>query len=322
MDLLDRLLGLMPVTGALDLRCQFGAPWRLYHRVSESHEIPYHILLRGMSVIEDGAGPAIHMRAGDIVLFPSGAAHYMHDGTGLEPVTLSREPEGTHTFVTNHGIGKPTDLLCGRFLIPIASRRLLRDQLPGRMVVHSVPAPVDDADALATALSGNRLVRLIEMMREEVLEQSAGSNVLVNHLSAALFGITLRFAGQSDPQDYGMLALSQQPRLQPALTAIFEDPSRAWTQDELAALCHMSRATFARHFGESIGKSANDLLFEIRMAIAGRKLAQTTLAVAGVGLDVGYQSAAAFQRVFKKHTGLTPAQWRAKAAAEMAAGKS
>lgn len=322
MDLLDRLLGLMPVTGALDLRCQFGAPWRMYHRASESHEIPYHILLRGMSVADDGAGPLIRMRAGDILLFPSGAAHYISDGSGDEPVADTRTREGTHTFVTNHGVGKSTDLLCGRFLIPIASRRLLRDQLPGRLLVHSVGEAVDELDPVSATLSANRLVRLIEMMREEALEQNAGSNALVNHFSAALFGLTLRFAGQNDSDSYGVLALSQQTRLQPALLAMFDEPGRNWTQDELAALCHMSRATFARHFGEALGKSANDMLLEIRMAVAGRKLAQTTLSVIGVGLEVGYQSSAAFQRAFKKHTGFTPAQWRARARAEITANPS
>ncbi|CAM2157278.1 AraC family transcriptional regulator, activator of mtrCDE [Pararobbsia alpina] len=322
MDLLDRLLGLMPVSGTLDLRCQFGSPWRLFHQVSESHEIPYHILLRGVSVVEDDAGEPIRMRAGDVLMFPSGAAHYMHDGSGETPIAHSREPEGMHAVVTNHGAGAPTDLLCGRFLIPLASRHLLRDQLPGRLLVHSLSGPATEVDPLTSTLSGNRLVRLIEMMREEALEQSAGSNALVNHLSAALFGLTLRFAGESGQNGYGVLALSQQPRLQAALTAMFDDPGRAWTQDELAALCHMSRATFARHFNDAMGKSANDLLFEIRMAVAGRKLAQTTLPVIHVGLDVGYQSGAAFQRVFKKHTGLTPAQWRARAHAELMGGKA
>jgi AraC family transcriptional activator of mtrCDE len=33
--------------------------------------------------------------------------------------------------------------------------------------------------------------------------------------------------------------------------------------------------------------------------------------VADIGESVGYQSDAAFQRVFKRHIGVTPARWRA-----------
>ncbi|MFM0145863.1 helix-turn-helix domain-containing protein [Paraburkholderia sp. RL18-085-BIA-A] len=43
-----------------------------------------------------------------------------------------------------------------------------------------------------------------------------------------------------------------------------------------------------------------------------RKLAQTRLSVAEIGEAVGYQSEAAFQRVFKRQVGMTPAQWRAR----------
>ncbi|MGN6315626.1 helix-turn-helix domain-containing protein, partial [Trinickia sp.] len=45
----------------------------------------------------------------------------------------------------------------------------------------------------------------------------------------------------------------------------------------------------------------------------GRKLAQTGMSVAEIGEAVGYQSEAAFQRVFKRQVGMTPAKWRARA---------
>jgi AraC family transcriptional activator of mtrCDE len=49
------------------------------------------------------------------------------------------------------------------------------------------------------------------------------------------------------------------------------------------------------------------------MAIAGRRLAQSTLPIAAIGEEVGYRSDAAFQRAFKKQVGVTPAQWRGRA---------
>jgi AraC family transcriptional activator of mtrCDE len=47
------------------------------------------------------------------------------------------------------------------------------------------------------------------------------------------------------------------------------------------------------------------------MTIAGRMLVQSATPVADIGEAVGYQSDAAFQRVFKRHIGLTPSRWRA-----------
>ena len=52
----------------------------------------------------------------------------------------------------------------------------------------------------------------------------------------------------------------------------------------------MSRSTFARHFAEATGHSATDFLAEIRMALAGRKVAQTNRPVAEIGEQVALTS--------------------------------
>ena len=320
MDLLSRLLALMPVAGRLDVRCHFGAPWRIDHPAADAREIPYHVLLRGEAVIEDQHGAPLRMRAGDIALFPAGTPHVLADGNGGTPTTADARVVNGLKIETNQGTGASVDILCGRFLLPAVPERLLRDHLPGRLLVHSVAhvesgvtAPAEPTD---DAIGTSRLARLIQLMREESLEQGPASETLVNHLSGALFALTLRFASDTAEPPRGLLALAQRPRLQPALSAMFDEPGKPWGLPELAALCHMSRATFARHFDEAIGRSASDVLTEIRMALAGRKLAQTSLAIAEIGEAVGYQSDAAFQRVFKRQVGMTPAQWRALAKAE------
>ena len=66
MDLLSRLLSLMPVTGRLDVRCHFGAPWLIDKEKSGVREIPYHVLLSGSAVVEDGTGPLERLFPGDI----------------------------------------------------------------------------------------------------------------------------------------------------------------------------------------------------------------------------------------------------------------
>lgn len=72
----------------------------------------------------------------------------------------------------------------------------------------------------------------------------------------------------------------------------------------------MSRATFARHFQEKLGRSASDLLTDIRMTLAANELKKSALSTVAVAEIAGYQSVAAFQRVFKQRTGMTPARWR------------
>lgn len=313
MQLLDRLLALMPVTGRLDVRCHFGSPWRIDQPESNEWEMPYHVLLRGEAVVEidaDGQGEAaLHMRAGDIVLFPAGSAHTLHDGSGKTPRTMRKQHRGALTVATNGKTREGADVLCGRFVLPAVPRQLMRDHLPERLLVSSVSA--GDEQARDAAFASSRLARVIELMREEAFELRPGSEAVVNQLSGALFALTLRYASESGDAPRGLLALAQRQRLQPALAAMFDEPGEPWTLPKLAELCHMSRATFARHFDEAIGRSPSDVLTEIRMAIAGRKLVQTKMSIAEIGEAVGYQSEAAFQRIFKRQVGITPAKWRA-----------
>jgi AraC family transcriptional activator of mtrCDE len=192
---------------------------------------------------------------------------------------------------------------------------LLRDHLPGRLVVrgafHQPGRGEIDGGASPAALADTRLARLIELMREEATDEGPGSATLVSHLSAALFALTLRFASTGPEAPHGLLALAGRPRLQPAVSAMFESPATPWTLDQFASLCNMSRATFVRQFQEAIGRSATDVLTEVRMTLAGRKLLESGLAVAEIGEMVGYQSDAAFQRIFKRLIGVTPARYRA-----------
>jgi AraC family transcriptional activator of mtrCDE len=74
---------------------------------------------------------------------------------------------------------------------------------------------------------------------------------------SALFAVALRLASEVTAPPDGLLALAGNPRLVPALTALFNEPARAWTLPELAQRCNMSRATFIRHFQERLGRSAS-----------------------------------------------------------------
>jgi AraC family transcriptional regulator, activator of mtrCDE len=72
----------------------------------------------------------------------------------------------------------------------------------------------------------------------------------------------------------------------------------------------MSRATLARQFQKTLGRSAADLLADVRMTVAGNALKKSSISTGSIAEAVGYQSEAAFQRAFKIHRGMTPAQWR------------
>jgi AraC family transcriptional regulator, activator of mtrCDE len=146
------------------------------------------------------------------------------------------------------------------------------------------------ADRSASAArpgTGAQLAGLVGLMRSESAVYSLGGRAMLNALSTAMFALTLRHASELDDAPAGLLALAGHPRLAPALAALFHEPDRPWSLPELARLCHMSRATLARHFQERLGRTANDLLTDIRTTLAANKLRKSSVSTAAVAEAVG-----------------------------------
>ena len=71
MDWLSWLFEMMPVRGRLDLRCSYGAPWRIDQGPGEANEIPYHAVLAGSATLEDPAGGSpLQLTAGQLSAAP------------------------------------------------------------------------------------------------------------------------------------------------------------------------------------------------------------------------------------------------------------
>jgi AraC family transcriptional activator of mtrCDE len=304
MDWLSRLFEMMPVRGRLDLRCNYGAPWRIEQGPSAANEIPYHAVLAGSAMLENPAGGRpLQLKPGDILLLPGNARHVMHDGSGAAPLPARNRAALNFMISENLGSEQRLDLLCGHFAIAPPHDRLLRRYLPPHLIVH---AGTDAGQSeTATLLAG-----LVSLMRSEAARDHLGGCAMLNALSTAMFALVLRLASEMDDAPRGLLALAGHPRLAPAVAAMFDEPARAWSLPELARLSNMSRATLARQFQEKLGRSATDLLTDIRMTLAANELTKSGLSTAAVAEAVGYQSEAAFQRAFKGHMGVTPAQWR------------
>lgn len=307
-DWLSHLLQMITITGRLEVRCAYGAPWRVAWAQSAAHEVPYHVVLKGRAIIEDPeTDTARELVAGDIVLLPHGSAHVLHDGSGYAPgPTCERRDSAGLTFSENDGQGERLDMLCGRFLIGPPHDRLIRNYLPTNVVVRTMEGHGETGVVRAS----NHLASFVGLMREESTGNKVGGYAIVNALSSALFTLVLREASESEQAPAGLLALAGHPRLAPAISAMFADPARPWNLPELADLCSMSRATFMRHFQDTLGRSAVELLTDIRMSLAANELKKPMMTTEAVAESVGYQSVSSFRRVFTERMGMTPGQWR------------
>ncbi|TPM52315.1 AraC family transcriptional regulator [Mesorhizobium sp. B2-2-4] len=307
-DWLSHLLQIITVTGQLEVRCAYGAPWRIAWSKAAANEIPYHVIVRGRAILEDpDTRAARELVSGDIVLLPHGAAHVLHDGSGQIPIpTQQRRGAAGWMLSENDGQGEQLDLLCGRFFIAPPHDRLVRNYLPADLVARSKDG--DEENGIGSASS--QLAGLVTLMRMEAAGDRAGGRAILNALSSALFTLVLRAASRSGKAPEGLLALAGNPRLAPAISAMFADAARPWKLPDLADLCGMSRATFMRQFQDKLGRSALDLLTDLRMSLAANELKKPAISTEAVAETVGYQSVSAFRRVFAERMGMTPGEWR------------
>jgi AraC family transcriptional activator of mtrCDE len=301
MDTLSRLLSLYTIRTSLDIRCELAAPWVLDEPAATPGVAPFHVIVDGGARVDVPGHESLDLAAGDVVVFPGGSAHRLHAGPAADAQPVHALPAaGPLQRKGNAGAGPGTTILCGSFVFEGAARHALVRALPDVMVVRASGA--DDFPGL------HALVRLLQ---HETAANRPGGDVVVAQLSGALFALLLRaWLAGSDHTAPGLFAVLADRRLGNALARMLDAPERAWTVEELAAACHMSRATFARQFARLCGMPPADMLTRLRMARAARALLQGEGAVGDVALAVGYQSEAAFNRVFKRHYGIGPGGYR------------
>lgn len=108
----------------------------------------------------------------------------------------------------------------------------------------------------------------------------------------------------------GLLRGASDPSIALALNALQNDLGRNWTVARLAKCAGLSRTAFATHFSARMGEGPASYTRRMRIQKACELLERTQMCTAHVGALVGYNSEAAFIRVFAREVGMTPAQRR------------
>jgi AraC family transcriptional regulator, activator of mtrCDE len=301
MDALSRVLQLADVQGAPDLRCLLAGRFEIGHEPSATGEAPYHLVLGGQARVQVPGGSVVMLREGDLLLLPHGSAHALRDaknGSGrASPMKVNAS--GPLPVRTNTDGVAELDLLCGRFTYATGSADIVMAALPE--VLHVSLAEHRDMDALRG---------VIGMLRTEIAAMAPGVHAVVTGLSQALFVLALRaYLARTDIPP-SLLLLLADSRLSNAVLAMLRHPEEPWTVESLAARAAMSRASFARHFAAKGNTSPRELLTALRMRTASGLLSNGKLAIGDIAERVGYQSEAAFGKVFARHTGMPPATYR------------
>jgi AraC-like DNA-binding protein len=310
MDPLSDLLRVVRLDGAYFFPVEATSPWcvqsgparELRPRImpEAEHLISYHILLAGQCFGGLLGEDQVELVAGDVILFPQGDAHVMSSprAGSLTPEVYTVAPGPYPETVRVGRQGAPdTSFMCGYLGFDRGPFNPLLSALPRRLHMRGLPQAWLD--------------RFTEAVTAESRREEAGWHTVLTRLAELMFIEVLRRYLQELPAGQtGWLAGLQDEVVGRVLSLLHARPGHPWSLDELAHAVASSRSNVAKRFAEVVGQPPMQYLTQWRMQVAAARLTQSAAKVAVVGLEVGYDSEAAFSRAFKKATGMAPSAWR------------
>lgn len=97
-----------------------------------------------------------------------------------------------------------------------------------------------------------------------------------------------------------------------AQTYIEENPGERISFEELASKLAISRRNFDRRFTKAVGNTPVEYLQRVKVEVAKSALEKGRMTIFEVMNEVGYSDDKAFREVFKRITGLSPLEYRAR----------
>ena len=80
--------------------------------------------------------------------------------------------------------------------------------------------------------------------------------------------------------------------------------------DHLAEICHLSPNYLSSLFKKEVGISISEFIQQLRIDEAKKLLDLTNYSISEIGTFLNFNDQSYFIKTFKKHTGLTPKQYR------------
>jgi AraC-like DNA-binding protein len=313
-DVLDEMLRAVRLTGSVFLNARFTAPFGVISPKDFDETSPlahlrhmsiFHLIAEGSCTVQLSSGERRTVSAGDILMLPFADDHKFWNGDVTEMPNgpeLFRPGPVKGMWSIDHGGGGPeTRMVCGfvessEFLFAPVFRSL------PKLLVDRTDA--DQVSALITS-TVKEIIQLAE-------RATPGSELMLGRLMEALFIEMLRrYAQTLPPGSTGWFAALNDPILSRAMQLIHAEPARRWTVDDLARDAGTSRTVLAERFNAAIGQAPIEYVTSWRMQLAADRIRNSNDSLATIAADVGYESEAAFNRAFKRVTGVTPGRWRA-----------
>ena len=307
MDLLSDILSRLKFSGTLYFRTSFTSPWSIevpaFEQVSR-----FHFAHRGRCLVRvDKRSHPVVLEQGDLVIITRGASHTLfcdpsteHLAVKLDDVIQSSGFTGEGALVYGDpGTHHETQLICGHFAFAKDAYHPLIDALPAYIHIQNYGVA-----------AGAWLEHTLRVIGQEAGQENMGSDLIALKLSEIIYAQALRSYLNSDGRNHKGLAGFTDPALARVLQAIHQSPEHPWSLEDLAKVAGLSRTSLANRFTAYMSMTPLAYITQWRMQIARQRLLDSNHPIIDIAESVGYQSEAAFGRVFKKYFDIAPATYR------------
>jgi len=295
--MLDRYLKNLSIEVEPFAICMLDMGWRL--TLPGSPVAMLHFIVQGEGWVISSDGQRQRIGPNWLVVIPAGNVISLETrGQMLHELRIECAPEGPPVHRIRACNGGPLEMVvgCGTLNVRYGEAVGLFDHLSQTLVVDLSSIPE------------------VPLLYQGILCEQAGSQlgspVLQGAIMMQLLVYMFRKLSSDSESTLPWLAALDDPRLAAALDAIIENPGTHHTVESLAEIAHMSRSAFAKSFHEAFDHSPINLVNHIRMEQAAKLLGAGQVPVEQVASRIGFSSRSHFSQAFKKHTGMTPVEFR------------
>ena len=303
MEVIDDVLSAMRLAGGVILDCELRGEWAIHSSFPapvcsqffpvRGSLISYHFVREGYLTAcadddEARVGP------GSILLFPQNVDHRLFncDLPAIRTEDLVLPPEGDGPALLRLGEGEPVvKLYCG-FLSATSHQNPVLEHLPPLLVVRP-----DDTRAA-----------WVDASMRFAAEQAYDDPAMVGKLAQLMFAEAVQLYLEQNDEARRLAAGMSDPAVARALDYIHGHFAEDIEVDEIAREAGLSKTVLGERFLAVMGEPPIRYCTRYRMRQATDLLerGETTDEVA---YAVGFSSAAAFTRAFKREYGAPPATW-------------
>ncbi len=287
----------------MSTRLEAAAPWGWRSSGTDPNRVTFVLVLRGSGILTTKRQEKpVHLAGGDVFITLDGDPYTLVDHLESKVVDCSVvEGNRVGNVIKFGGTGAPTTFISGSFVV---------DELQAKPILSVLPC------FLHLRLEQSRshaFQSILELLAVEVEQPGLASDATIVRLYELLFVHAVRaYASTRTIPEGGWLAAISDKHLGEAAKAMHANLEHGWSLEKLAERAGMSRSAFASKFKSTVGQSPLEYLTHWRMHRAMLLIRTGGNSLSEVAQAVGYASESAFNRVFKRYAGSTPAAFRRK----------